>query len=102
MYTLHCTKKLLDRIKASISPTSRPPTTALGNWVEPFTGLPHRRRPVGMGRWGLAGPCRPIGAADPLDRPARPSGRATASASAPRNRAPEPDRRQHPLLAASV
>src|SRR5664279_917431 len=31
MYSLHCTKKLLDRIKPSIA-TSPPPSTALGNW----------------------------------------------------------------------
>lgn len=31
MYTLHCTKKLLDRIKVSPG-TSPAPTTALGNW----------------------------------------------------------------------
>lgn len=32
MYTLHCTKKLLDRIKPSIATSLPPPTTALGNW----------------------------------------------------------------------
>lgn len=32
MYTLHCTQKLLNRIKPSISPTLQGPTTALGNW----------------------------------------------------------------------
>ena len=32
MYTLHCTKKLLDRIKPAMSTTAAPPTTALGNW----------------------------------------------------------------------
>ena len=32
MYTLHCTKKLLNRIKVSPRISSSPPTTALGNW----------------------------------------------------------------------
>lgn len=32
MYSLHCTKKLLDRIKPSIAVSLPPPTTALGNW----------------------------------------------------------------------
>ena len=32
MYTLRCTKKLLDRIKVSPDASSPPPTTALGNW----------------------------------------------------------------------
>jgi len=32
MYSLHCTKKLLDRIKPSIETSPPPPTTALGNW----------------------------------------------------------------------
>ena len=32
MYSLHCTKKLLDRIKPSIATSLPPPTTALGNW----------------------------------------------------------------------
>ena len=32
MYSLHCTKKLLDRIKPSIAVSWPPPTTALGNW----------------------------------------------------------------------
>ena len=32
MYTLHCTKKLLDRIKPSVATSLPPPTTALGNW----------------------------------------------------------------------
>jgi hypothetical protein len=32
MYCLHCTKKLLDRIKPSIAASLPPPTTALGNW----------------------------------------------------------------------
>lgn len=32
MYTLHCTKKLLDRIKPLIATSLPPPTTALGNW----------------------------------------------------------------------
>jgi hypothetical protein len=32
MYTLHCTKKLLDRIKPRIAPSVPEPTTALGNW----------------------------------------------------------------------
>lgn len=32
MYSLHCTKKLLDRIKPSIATSLLPPTTALGNW----------------------------------------------------------------------
>ena len=37
MYTLHCTKKLLDRVKVSPLTSSPPPTTALGNWYA--TGL---------------------------------------------------------------
>ena len=32
MYSLHCTKKLLDRIKPSIAVSLPPPTTVLGNW----------------------------------------------------------------------
>jgi hypothetical protein len=32
MYTLHCTKKLIDRIKPAVVASSSPPTTALGNW----------------------------------------------------------------------
>ena len=32
MYTLHCTKKLLDRIKVSPAASSPMPTTVLGNW----------------------------------------------------------------------
>ena len=32
MYSLHCTKKLLDRIKPSIAISLPPPTTVLGNW----------------------------------------------------------------------
>lgn len=32
MYTLHCTKKLLDRVKPSLSEPVPPPTTVLGNW----------------------------------------------------------------------
>lgn len=32
MYTLHCTKKLLDRIKIAPGASSLPPTTGLGNW----------------------------------------------------------------------
>jgi len=32
MYTLHCTKKLLDRIKVSPGSSVSSPTTALGNW----------------------------------------------------------------------
>jgi hypothetical protein len=32
MYTLHCTKKLLDRVKVSPHTSAPPPTTALGNW----------------------------------------------------------------------
>jgi hypothetical protein len=32
MYTLHCTKKLLDRIKVSFGLHSPSPTTVLGNW----------------------------------------------------------------------
>ena len=32
MYSLHCTKKLLDRIKPSTATSPPPPTTALGNW----------------------------------------------------------------------
>ena len=32
MYSLHCTKKLLDRIKPTIASSLLPPTTVLGNW----------------------------------------------------------------------
>jgi len=32
MYSLHCTKKLLDRIKPSTATSPPPPTTVLGNW----------------------------------------------------------------------
>ena len=32
MYTLHCTKKLLDRVKVLPAASSSPPTTGLGNW----------------------------------------------------------------------
>ncbi len=32
MYSLHCTKKLLDRLKPLIAISLPPPTTALGNW----------------------------------------------------------------------
>jgi hypothetical protein len=32
IYSLHCTKKLLDRIKPSIATSLPLPTTALGNW----------------------------------------------------------------------
>ena len=32
MYTLHCTKKLLDRIKQPIAPAEPEPATKLGNW----------------------------------------------------------------------
>jgi hypothetical protein len=32
MYSLHCTKKLLDRIKPSIATLPPVPTTVLGNW----------------------------------------------------------------------
>ena len=32
MYSLHCTKKLLDRIKPTIATSLPSPTTALGNW----------------------------------------------------------------------
>ena len=32
MYSLHCTKKLRDRIKPTIALSLLPPTTALGNW----------------------------------------------------------------------
>jgi hypothetical protein len=32
MYSLHCTKKLLDRIKPTIATSLPPPTTALHNW----------------------------------------------------------------------
>ena len=32
MYSLHCTKKLLDRIRPSIAMSLPPSTTALGNW----------------------------------------------------------------------
>jgi hypothetical protein len=32
MYTLHCTRKLLVRIKVSPAASLPPPTTVLGNW----------------------------------------------------------------------
>jgi hypothetical protein len=32
MYTLHCTKKLLDRCKSAVAASSSPATTLLGNW----------------------------------------------------------------------
>ena len=32
MYSLHCTKKLLDRIKPTIASSLLPPTSVLGNW----------------------------------------------------------------------
>lgn len=32
MYSRHCTKKLLDRIKPPIATSPPPPTTVLGNW----------------------------------------------------------------------
>ena len=32
LYSLHCTKKLLDRIKPTIATSLPPPTTALHNW----------------------------------------------------------------------
>ena len=32
MYTLHCTRKLLDRFKSAVAASSSPPTTSLGNW----------------------------------------------------------------------
>ena len=32
MYTLHCTKKLLDRMNAEAATGMTVPTTALGNW----------------------------------------------------------------------
>lgn len=32
MYTLHCTKKLLDRLPGKVAMTAIAPTTALGNW----------------------------------------------------------------------
>ena len=32
MYALHCTRKLLDRIKPSIGTLLPPPTAVLGNW----------------------------------------------------------------------
>ena len=32
MYTLHCTKKLLDRIKQPVAPPAPEPSTKLGNW----------------------------------------------------------------------
>ena len=32
MYTLHCTKKLLDRVTPSVLSSGPPPTTVLGNW----------------------------------------------------------------------
>jgi len=31
-YTIHCTKKLLDRLKVPVSATPSEPTTKLGNW----------------------------------------------------------------------
>ena len=31
-FTIHCTKKLLDRVKLPISTTPAAPTTCLGNW----------------------------------------------------------------------
>jgi hypothetical protein len=32
MYTIHATKKLLERVKGPFSPAVEPPTTSLGNW----------------------------------------------------------------------
>jgi hypothetical protein len=32
LYTIHATKKLRDRVKASLTEPVEPPTTALGNW----------------------------------------------------------------------
>lgn len=32
MYTLHCTRKLLERIKQPVAPSGPEPTTRLGNW----------------------------------------------------------------------
>ena len=32
MYILHCTKKLLDRLRIPAASSLRPPTTVLGNW----------------------------------------------------------------------
>jgi hypothetical protein len=32
VYTIHCTKKLLDRVKHPVMPAVEDPTTALGNW----------------------------------------------------------------------
>jgi hypothetical protein len=32
MYTLHCTRKLLDRLKTTPAPVAPEPTTRLGNW----------------------------------------------------------------------
>jgi hypothetical protein len=32
MFTIHATKKLLDRVKPTLSPDPPEPTTALGNW----------------------------------------------------------------------
>jgi hypothetical protein len=32
VYTLHCTKKLIDRGKFTVAPSSPPTTAALGNW----------------------------------------------------------------------
>jgi len=32
MYTLHCTKKLLDRVGLPAMSAAQPPTTVLGNW----------------------------------------------------------------------
>ena len=32
MYALHCTKKLLDRVRVPAMSAAQPPTTVLGNW----------------------------------------------------------------------
>ena len=32
MYTIHATRKLLDRVKCSVGPSESAPSTALGNW----------------------------------------------------------------------
>ena len=87
-------------------------------WVEPSTGLPHRRRPVAEAVEALAAHVgqgmQPIHSIGPhASRFARivldsegnrialraPAGQTLTSVSAARNRAPEPDRHEHPQLA---
>ena len=52
MYTLHCTKKLLDRIKQPIAPAEPESSTKLGNWYatavfwKPQTVLAVNERPL--------------------------------------------------------